>query len=210
MDVLRHEMADLSSRFSVRVCPPSERERRNPAPDFLPELPGVFDASSRADALVAAEDDERLKAVIARAIRVREAVVERMLAGQKRHDARAWHVGAEVDDEVSKIVFFSGSNGAVGKKHERAAACQAADCMIGIDPRIAAGGGLEFRPWRPELRGDNARTRSQLIDKSGHYLSEDVAPRTPLHAHLRGPRIPAPFTWLTRVGRSLSETSGSF
>ena len=143
-------MADLSSRFSVRVCPPSERERRNPAPDFLPELPGVFDASSRADALVAAEDDERLKAVIARAIRVREAVVKRMLAGQKRHDARAWHVGAEVDDEVSKIVFFSGSNGAVGKKHERAAACQAADCMPSytgfvqprLEPVIGANGAI--------------------------------------------------------------------
>ena len=102
------------------------------------------------------------------AVRVGQAIVERVLAGQERDDTGARHVGAEIDDQVAKIVFFLRSNRAVGQKHEGSGAGQAPNRVIRVDPGIAAGRGLEFRPRRPQFRGDNTRVGSQLVDEILH------------------------------------------
>ena len=68
----------------------------------------MIDAARRADLLVAAEDDQRRKAVEVRAVGVREAVLQRVLRGQERHHVIARHVLAEVEDQVTEVVLLLG------------------------------------------------------------------------------------------------------
>ena len=128
----------------------------------------MLDASRLPDALVAAEDDERLEAVLLRAIRVRQAVVERVLARQERDDLRSRHVAAEIDDEVPEVVFFLRSDGAVGQEDERAVARQAPDRVIRIDPGIHARRRFELGARRPQFRGDDRSARAQVVEKGLH------------------------------------------
>src|SRR5262249_53494358 len=100
------EVSDLSAGVSVRVCPSAQRKAGAMTMDFLAKLPGVRHASRWADALVAAENDERLESVLMRAVRIREAIVERMLGREKRHDLRSRHVAAEIRDQMSQVVFL--------------------------------------------------------------------------------------------------------
>ena len=55
-----------------------------------------------------------IEAVMLRAVRIREAVLDRMLAGQERHDVGPRHVAAQVVHEVTEVVFFLRADGAVG------------------------------------------------------------------------------------------------
>jgi hypothetical protein len=103
--------------------------------------------------------------VLLRAFRVREAVVGRVLAGEKRHDAIARHVLAEVRDEMPEVVFLARPYGAVGEEDERAGARQPADRVIGVDPRVHALAGGELGPGRPQLRRDDALGRVQRFDE---------------------------------------------
>ena len=121
-----------------------------------------------AKALVSSKHDERLEAVMMRAIRISETELERVLARQERDHARPGHISPQVDDEVTKVVFFSRSDGAVGQEHERAVARQAAHRVIRIDPRISARGRFQFRTRRPQLGRDDAPAGSQIVDKGLH------------------------------------------
>ena len=149
----------------MRVRPTAERKIGHAPPDFVAQLPGMLDASRRPEALVSAQHHQRFESVMMRAIRVGEAVVERMLARQKGHHARTRHITAQVDDEMAEVVFFLRSHRAVGQEHERAAAGQAANRVIRVDPRVPARRRFELRPWRAQLRGDNAPTGSQVVDE---------------------------------------------
>ena len=66
--------------------------------------------------LVAAEDDQRVEAVLVRAIRVRQAVVHRMLAREERHDAGPRHIDPEVDQQMAEVVLLLQSDRAVGQE----------------------------------------------------------------------------------------------
>src|SRR6185436_193464 len=48
----------------------------------------------------------------------------------------------------------------------------------------------------PFLTPDGAHLRTRI--PGNHLFPGDVVPRTPIHARSRGPRRPAPLTWLTR------------
>ena len=128
----------------------------------------MLHAASRTDALVSSENHERFETVIACPIRIGQTVVERMLAREERHDARARDIGTKIDHEMPKVVFFLQSDGAIGEKHERSRPRETPDRVVGIDPRVAAGGRLELGARRTELRGDDARTRAQLGDECVH------------------------------------------
>src|SRR5262249_18742930 len=91
------------------------------------------------------------KPALARAVRVRQAVIDRVLGGQERHDALARDVAAEVRDEMAEIVFLIGADGAVGQKHVRALPGEPAHRVIGIDPRVHALGERELGARRPQL-----------------------------------------------------------
>ena len=65
------QVVDLPLGIGVRVGPPAERDRVIALTQHLPQLPGVLDRSRRADGLVAAEDDERGKPALVRALGVR-------------------------------------------------------------------------------------------------------------------------------------------
>src|SRR3954451_12294435 len=104
--VFGEEVSDLRGGGSMRVRPASERQARDAPPDLFPQLPRVLDASPRSDALVAPKYNQCLESVVMRPVCVRETVVERVLAGEERHDSRARYVAAQIDHEVAEIVFF--------------------------------------------------------------------------------------------------------
>src|SRR5439155_3971458 len=124
--------------------PAAERDRVIALAQERSELPSVLDAPRDADALIAAEHDERLKPVLVRAVGIRQAVLERMFRRQDRHDVLARCVAAEIDDEVPQIVFFALADGAVGEKYERALPRQPPDRVVRVDPRVHALAGLEL------------------------------------------------------------------
>ena len=119
-DAVVEQVPHLRRGVRVRIRPAAERQLGLARADHLAQLPRVLDASRRPDVLVAAEHDERLEAVLPRAIRVGQAVLRRVLAGQKRDDVRARHVAAEIDDEMAEVVFLLEADGAVGEEDERA------------------------------------------------------------------------------------------
>ena len=83
------QVADLGLRVRVRVGPAAERQPVLVAPNPFAQLPRVLDASRRADVPIAAEDHQRLEAVLPRAIGVGQAVLVGVLARQERDDVRA-------------------------------------------------------------------------------------------------------------------------
>jgi hypothetical protein len=78
-----------------------------------------------------------------------------MFGRQERHDPFAWDISAEIRDEVAKVVFFRGADGAVRQKDERAAFGQPTDRVVGVDPGVHPFARGEFRLRRPQLRGDD-------------------------------------------------------
>ena len=174
----------------MRIGPSAERQARLVTPDGLAQLPRVGDAARRADRLVAAQDDERIEAVLLRTIGVRQAVVQRMLAGQERNHRRARHVAAEIDDQVPEVVFLFRSDGAVGEEHERAVAGEALHRVIGVDPRIHAGGRFELGARRAKLCGDDRIVSAKTIEKCWHPDYRGASPRRiPAQVRAAGPRL---------------------
>ena len=84
-------------------------------------------------------------------------------------DAR--HVAAQVVDEMAEVVLFLEPDRAVGEEDERAVARQALDRVIGVDPRVHAGGGRQLRPRRAKLRRDDGRAGPQTVEKIGHAVA---------------------------------------
>jgi 1-aminocyclopropane-1-carboxylate deaminase/D-cysteine desulfhydrase-like pyridoxal-dependent ACC family enzyme len=151
----------------VRVRPAAKGEAWLNLPDALTQLPRVCDASRRPQGLVPAKHHERREPVLRGTIRIRETVVQGMLASQEWDDGRPGHVLAQVDHEMAKIVFLFHSDRAVREEHERTAARQAAHRMVGIDPRVHACRRFELRARRTQLRRDDGCTRSQGFDEGG-------------------------------------------
>ena len=114
------QVVHLALGIAVRVGPAAERERVIALAQEAPQLPGVLHAPGRPDRLVAAEDDQRREAALVRAFGVRQAVLDAVFRRQKRHDALARHVGAQIDDEVPEVVLLVRADGAVGEEDERA------------------------------------------------------------------------------------------
>src|SRR5262249_34238337 len=97
-----------------------------------------------------------------------QAVVERVLACEKRDDGRSWNVAAEIGHEMAQVVFFFRADRAVGEKHVRPMLSQPAYGMIRVDPRIHARRRGELRPRWPELRADQLSARPQPFQKRRH------------------------------------------
>src|SRR3954454_11932867 len=148
-----HQMIDLCRRVGMRIGPSPKCQVRHALPDLFPELPGMLDTSRRSDALVAAKYNERLEPMIASAIGIRQTIINRMLAREKRYDAGARHVSAEIDHEMPEVVFFFRTDRAVGEKHKRAVARQRADRVIRVNPRVTARCRFEFGTRWTKLRG---------------------------------------------------------
>ena len=149
----------------MRIGPASERQRVVPFAQQSPQLPGVLDAARRADRLVAAEHDERREAVLVRPLGVREAVLERVLRRQKRHNPLARHVEAEIGDEMPEVVFFLRADGVVGEEDEGPLAREPADGVIGVDPGVHALARRQLRPRRSELGGEDRGVGSEGGEK---------------------------------------------
>ena len=79
-----------------------------------------------------------------------------MLGREKRDDLVAADGVAEVGDEVTQVVFFLRTDGAVGEHDADVMARQRSDRVVGVDPRVHAFGRFELRPRRAKLDGDNA------------------------------------------------------
>ena len=151
-----HEVIDLTDRIRMRICPSAKYEIWYTLPDVLAQLPRMFNATGRPDALVAPEHDERLEAVIACPIGIRKAVIDPVFARQERDDTGSRHVGAEIDDQMPQVVFFFRPDGAVGEKHDGPAARQAADGVIRINPRVTARRCFQFSARWTKLCGNDA------------------------------------------------------
>jgi hypothetical protein len=127
-----------------------------PRANHLPQLPGVLERSRPADVLVAAEDDQRRKAVVHRLVGVGLAELQRVLGREERNDLVAADGVAEVGDEMAQVVFLLRADGAVGDHDAHVMARQRSDRVVGVDPRVHSFRRFELRPRRTELHGDNA------------------------------------------------------
>ena len=125
--------------------------------NFPAQLPRVLEAARPADVLVAAEHDERWKAVVHRLIGVGETELERMLGGEKRHDLVPGHGVAEIGHEMAEVVFLLRADGVIGDHDADVVACQRLDRVVGIDPRVHSLCRFELRPGRTKLDGQRAR-----------------------------------------------------
>ena len=95
------------------------------------------DAARLADALVAAEHDQRRKPVLPRAVGVRQADTSSECLDVRNGTTRdAIDVGAQVGDEVTEVVFFLRADRAVGQEDEQLAPREAADGAIRVDPGV--------------------------------------------------------------------------
>ena len=136
----------------------------------------MLDAPRRTDVLVAAEDDERFESVLTGAIRIREAVLRRVLAREEGDDVRSRHVAAKVDDEMPEVVLFLHPDGAVGEEHERAVARQPAHGVVRVDPGVHARCRLELGTRRTQLGRDDARVPFQPFDQYAQSIPVTVNP----------------------------------
>src|SRR5262245_61220843 len=84
----------------VRTRPAAQDQRGVAPPKELPQLPGVRDDARNAEGLVAPEDDESRESALIGSLRIRGAVFERVLRGEKRHYSIAWNVVAKVGDQM--------------------------------------------------------------------------------------------------------------
>jgi D-cysteine desulfhydrase family pyridoxal phosphate-dependent enzyme len=165
--VLVQQVSDLADRVTVWIRPAPERKIGHALTNLLSQLPGMRDAAWRAKALVTAEHNECAEPVVVGAIRIGEAVINRVLAREKRHDARSRDVGPEIDDQVSEVVLFPRTDRTVGKEDERAAARKASHRVVGVDPGVHAGGRFELRARWPQLRGNHTGLGLQAFHKGG-------------------------------------------
>ena len=92
------------------------------------------------------------QAALLGSLRVRCAVLERVLGRQERHHAIAWNVVAKVRDQMPQVVFFGFTDGAVGEKHVGALAGQPLHRVVGVDPRVHAFCRGQLGARRPKLR----------------------------------------------------------
>jgi len=110
-------------------------------------------AASRNMTTVAEGVETQLQKELLRALGVRQAIRERVLRRQKRHDALARHVPAEIRDEMPQVVFLRQADRAVGEEDVGALARQPPHRVVRVDPRVHALVGGELRPRRPQLGG---------------------------------------------------------
>ena len=88
---------------------------------------------------IAAQHDQRREAVLSGPLGVAEAIRQRVFRGEKRNDAVQRDVGADVRNQMAKVVLFTGSDGVVGEEDVGALTRETANGMIGVNPRIDAG-----------------------------------------------------------------------
>src|SRR2546425_13366495 len=149
----------LPLRVVIWIGPPAKCDRVIALAQRLAELPRVLHTSRDSNPLVAAQHDQRLKAILVRPLGVRETVLERMLRCQDRNNVLARDIPTEIDDEVPEIVFFLRADRAIGQKNERALTREAADGMIRVNPGVHAFPRFELRARRPELSAKNRSSR---------------------------------------------------
>jgi len=125
----------------------------------------MFDNASWPDALVSAQHHQRPESLLPCSLGVREAVLERVLRREEGHDALPRHVESDVGHEVAQVVFFLRTDGVVGQEDERAVASQAANGVIGIDPRIHALGRRQLRPGRAQFGGEHRRPGTKRCEQ---------------------------------------------
>jgi hypothetical protein len=103
-------------RLNVRmgVGPAAEREAILVRANALAKLPRVLDTSWWPHVTISAEHDERFETMLPRSIRVREAVFLCVLARQEGNHVRTRNVGAQVGDQMAKVVFFAKADCAIG------------------------------------------------------------------------------------------------
>lgn len=199
------QVPDLIGSRTVRIGPPAQCQTGLLLTNQLTKFPGVIHASGRSDLLVASKYNESRESLLRSSIRVRETVFAGMLAREERHYGRTRHVGAEIDHEVTKVVFLSRANRAVRKKHEGAVASQASNRVIRIDPCIHARRRLEFRTRRPEFRRNDSVCRLQGFEErsqsaqytEGPMQTAPVLPTLPLAPYV------TPVEELSRLRRTL-------
>ncbi len=99
-----------------------------------------------------------------------------MLAREERHDPFAWHVGAEVRDQVPEVVFLGCADRAVGQEHVRAALREPADGVVGVDPGVHPLGPRQFRQRRTQFRSDHPAGAEQRIEKRWNRRGREHQP----------------------------------
>ena len=98
-----------------------------------------------------------LKPMMRRLVGVAETEIQRVLARQKRDDMLARQFRAEIRHQMPKIVFFLRPDRAVGDHHAHVLPRERSNRVVGVDPRVDAFGGLQFRARRTELDGNDGR-----------------------------------------------------
>ena len=171
----------------------------------------MLHAPGRPDVLVAAEHDERFEPVLPRAIGIRQAVADRVLAGQERHDVRARDIRRR--GSITRCRRLSSSlqaHGAVGEEDERAGSREAAHGMVGVDPGVHARRATPARraadavPPRRPVRATSVRALDSERSPRAKSILEAFVPVPPSRA--RSARVPS-VLWRSRRCRLQSTSS---
>ncbi len=159
------EIRDLCRRVACRVGPAAQQQIRLSRPDLGAQLPAVLDTPRRADVAVAAQHHQRLEAQRVRPIRVAQTVRQRVLGGQKRYHHVSRRLCAQVGAQMAQVVLLLLTDGAVGQEDKGLVAGQPPDRVVGIDPRVDAGRGIERGAWRAQLRRDDGPVACERLAK---------------------------------------------
>ena len=159
VEFARGEKVDLALGIGVRIRPAAKRERVIALAQHLPQLPRVLDRARHADALVAAEHDERRKT--RSGARVRRTTGSTRVDASTSGTARCARAGTSLPRLMTRCRRLSSSSAPTAlsvRKHERALPRQPPDGVIGVDPRIHALGRGELGARRPQFRREHRRT----------------------------------------------------
>ena len=152
--------------------------------NLLPQLPRMLDAPRAPEVLVAAEHDQRLEAVMGRLVGVAETEVERMLAGEERHDVGGGDIGAEVGDQMAQVVLLLRAHRTVGDHHPHVLPRQPSDGVVDVNPCVDVFVRLQLRPR------DAERLLAQLEAKA-RRLPVAAGRETVLALWIKGLKAPA-------------------
>jgi hypothetical protein len=125
----------------------------------------MLDSAWRSHRLVTAEHHERREPVLVGALRVRKTILERVLRREKRDNALARNVAAEVRDEMPEIVFLRHPDGAIGQKDIGTVLREPSNRVVGVDPGIHPLVRLELGARRPQFGGHHGPTATESSQK---------------------------------------------
>ena len=119
---------------------------------------------------VAAEHRDSTEPRTESPIRVQVAVVQAVLAREKRHDPASIHGLRQVRRKVTEILFLRLPHGVVGEEDDRVATRQSVHRVVHIDPDVDAVAMRHARARRAQLDPDERSVGCQALQERSRSI----------------------------------------